>query len=111
MQKSKRHSNMQRMIIADITLAEAVPAELVAGPISERLNYSYFSSHMLSFQANAATLRYATMAIQVAALIITLPIVYCIESKLFDVVYAPAAKKLISKLRKESTVKNSESFK
>ena len=99
------------MIIADITLAEAVPAELVAGPISERLNYSYFSSHMLSFQANAATLRYATMAIQVAALIITLPIVYCIESRVFDVVYAPATKKVISKLRKESTVKNSESFK
>ncbi len=111
MQKSKRHSNIERLIIADITLAEAVPAELVAGPISERLNYSYFSSHALSLQVNLATLHYANIAIQTAALIATLPIVYYIESKLFDAVYAPAAKRLMSKLRKESTVKNSESFK
>ncbi|MEM0154683.1 MAG: hypothetical protein QW814_02505 [Methanothrix sp.] len=111
MQKSKRHSNIERLVIADITLAEAVPAELVAKPISERLTYSYLSSSALSLQANTAYMNHAMIAIQASALIVTLPIIYYIESKLFDAVYEPMTKKLISKLRREKPAKNSESFK
>jgi hypothetical protein len=105
------HSKVERLIIADITLAEAVPAELAAGPISERLNYAYFSSYTLGLQVNTAQMHYASMAIQAVALAITLPIAYFIESKLFDAVYKPVTKKLMSKLRKENTVNDSESFK
>ncbi len=105
MQSKKKRSNIERLIISDITLAEMIPAELAAIPVTRyvvlnKISES-FTGNSISMHAAAASLNSASIIIPITALAITFPIIYGIESKLFDKVYVPAAKKLYSMLRRD----------
>ena len=117
MQKSaspKKHKNTECLLIADIALAELIPAGLIAFPLSNTIESDYvskfFMGNPLVFQEVSAVMHEANIAIIASALAITFPILYKIDSKLYDTIYKPAAKKLQSLLRRQN--KNiSESFK
>jgi hypothetical protein len=115
MHKAKKHSTNEKLAIVNITLAELVPAELISKSASNYIvsSYSkeYFMGNVLSLQASAAYIKDASIIIPVVALAVAIPLLYTIESKLFDKVYVPAAKKLYSMLRHDRYKKDSESFK
>ncbi len=115
MLKARKHTAIEKLAIMDITLAELVPAELIMKPVNASLEATYLSEHFMGSavapQPLIAYMNDINIIIPVAALAIAIPLLYKIESKLYDNVYLPAAKRLSALLRHDRYKKPSESFK
>ncbi|MCL4404716.1 MAG: hypothetical protein M1544_03045 [Candidatus Marsarchaeota archaeon] len=110
--KAQKHSNVERLIVADITLAELSAATVASEPILAKLEpfeTAHLMGNSIQLQVSAAYMHDTSIALFVSALVISFPIIYKIESGLYDRLYKPAGKKLASMLRVHG--KNSESFK